>query len=156
PPLKVPEKGADAAASDAVQLFLERAQLARPGYAFTAADTEAVAEIVRQLDGMPLAIELAAARMAMLSPAQLVQRLPRRFDLLAGGLRDASARQATLKGAIDWSWNLLLPHEQAALAQAAVFRGGFSIDAAEAVIDLAAWPDAPSTLDAVQTLPEPS
>src|SRR5439155_12677560 len=145
PPLKLPERDDDIEASEAVQLFLERARTARPGYQLSGADRLAVAEIVRQLDGLPLAIELAAARMAVLSPAQLMQRLPRRFDLLAGKLRGASDRQATLRGAIDWSWGLMQPHEQSALAQCALFRGGFTTDAAGAVIDLSAFAPALKT-----------
>ena len=107
------------------------------------------------LDGLPLAIELAAARIRVLSPAQLLERLADRFALLAGA-RSAADRQATLRGAIDWSWNLLLPWEQAALAQCSVFEGGFTLDAAEAVLDLSAWTDAPSIVDAVQTLVDKS
>lgn len=156
-PLGLPD-GDRPESSDAVQLFLERARAARPNYRFSEAETRAVAEVVRQLDGLPLAIELAAARISVLSPAQLAERLPRRFQLLAStaGIAGASARQATLKGAIDWSWNLLLPHEQSALAQLSVFRGGFTIEAAEAVLDLSRWPEAPWALDVVQTLREKS
>jgi predicted ATPase len=107
------------------------------------------------LDGLPLAIELAAARIRVLSPAQLLERLADRFALLAGA-RGAADRQATLRGAIDWSWNLLLPWEQAALAQCSVFEGGFTLDAAEAVLDLSSWSDAPSIVDAVQMLVDKS
>lgn len=141
---------------EAVDLFLERAKAARPGWEPTAADVKAVEEIVATLDGLPLAIELAAARMAMLSPAQLMQRLPRRLDLLKGSAPGVSARQATMRGAIDWSWELLQPHEQAALAQLGVFRGSFSLEAVEAVVDVSAFPDAPWVLDVVQTLKEKS
>ena len=84
---------------------------------------------------LPLAIELAAARVRVLSPAQLVERMRDRFRLLAGA-RGAAARQATLRAAIDWSWDLLAPWEQAALAQCSVFEGGFTLEAAEAVLDL--------------------
>ena len=94
---------------------------------------------MRLLDGLPLAIELAAARVRVLSPAQLVERLRDRFALLAGA-RGAAARQATLRAAIDWSWELLTPWEQAALAQCSVFEGGFTLEAAEAVLDLSRWP----------------
>ena len=79
------------------------------------------------LDGLPLAIELAAARVRVLSPAQLVERLRDRFALLSGA-RGAAARQATLRAAIDWSWDLLVPWEQAAMAQCAVFEGGFTLE----------------------------
>jgi tetratricopeptide (TPR) repeat protein len=84
---------------------------------------------------MPLAIELAAARMSVLSPTQLVQRLPRRFDLLVDR-RGATERQATLRGAIDWSWRMLTPVEASAMAQLSVFRGGFTAEAVEAVVRL--------------------
>ncbi|HSW27232.1 MAG TPA: tetratricopeptide repeat protein, partial [Burkholderiaceae bacterium] len=111
----------------------------------------AVADIVRLLDGMPLAIELAASRVRLLSPAQIVERLRDRFALLAGG-RDTAARQATLRGAIDWSWELLSPREQSAFAQCAVFEGGFTLAAAEATLDLARWGAAPAAIDVVQSL----
>ena len=141
---------------EAVDLFLERAKAARPGWEPTPADLKAAGEIVSALDGLPLAIELAAARMALLSPAQLMQRLPRRLDLLQGHDARVSARQATMRGAIDWSWDLLQPHEQAALAQLGVFRGGFSLEALEAVVDVSAFPGAPWALDVVQALKEKS
>jgi len=92
----------------------------------------------------------------MLTPQAILERLPRRFDLLSGVRRDASARQATLRGAIDWSWQLLAPWEQAALAQCSVFRGGFTLAAAEEVIDLADWADAPWTMDVIQALHDKS
>ena len=142
--------------AEGFELFLERARAARPGWSPTGEERKAVEELSHQLDGMPLAIELAAARMAMLSPAQLVQGLPRRFDLLAGARGDASARQATLRGAIDWSWELLQGHEQLALAQLSVFRGGFTIEAAEAVVSLSSFPRAPWALDVVQALRDKS
>ncbi|MCP3141451.1 ATP-binding protein [Pyxidicoccus xibeiensis] len=153
-PLAVPEEGAsrleEIARSDAVRLFVQRAREARGEFELTAEDAPRVADIVRQLDGIALAIELAAARMGLLSVSQLRERLPRRFELLRGGRRDASARQATLRGAIDWSWNLLEPAERAALAQCSVFRGGFTLEAAEAVLALP--PDAPDVLDVLQSL----
>ncbi len=136
---------------EAVELFAARAKAQRPGFALTGANHDAVAEVVRLLDGLPLAIELAAARVQVFSPAQLVQRLRDRFALLAGA-RGVAARQATLRAAIDWSWDLLAPWERAALAQCSVFEGGFTIEAAEAVLDLAPWPEAPPAMDAVQAL----
>ena len=141
--------------SEAIELFVARAQTQRPEFVLSAANRDAVAEVVRLLDGLPLAIELAAARVRMLSPAQIVQRLGQRFQLLAGA-RGAAARQATLKAAIDWSWELLAPWEQAALAQCSVFEGGFTLEAAEAVLDLAAWPVAPPTIDTIQALVDKS
>jgi predicted ATPase len=154
-PLPVPT-AADAAHNDAVALFVDRARAVKPGFALGPDNVADVAGIVRELDGLPLAIELAAARVAMLPPAKLRERLSRRFELLRANRRDLSDRQATLRGAIDWSWNLLQPWEQAALAQASVFAGGFSLEAAERVLDLAAWPDAPWPMDVVQALLEKS
>jgi predicted ATPase/class 3 adenylate cyclase/Tfp pilus assembly protein PilF len=136
---------------DAIDLFVARARAQRPGFALDDGNREAIAEAARLLDGLPLAIELAAARMRMLSPAQLVAKLRDRFQVLAGP-RGASARQATLRAAIDWSWDLLAPWEQAAFAQCSVFEGGFTLEAAEAVLDLSGWPDAPVAMDAVQAL----
>jgi predicted ATPase/predicted Ser/Thr protein kinase len=157
-PLRVPEEVLYEVPplDEAVDLFLERARAARPGWEPQAADRKAAEEIVSALDGLPLAIELAAARLALLSPAQLMQRLPRRLDLLKGAGVQASGRQATMRGAIDWSWNLLEPHEQAALAQLGVFRGSFSIEAVEAVVDVSAFPGAPWALDVVQSLKDKS
>ena len=123
-------------ASDALELFAARARAQRPDFVLNDANRAAVAEVVRLLDGLPLAIELAAARVRIFSPAQLVERMRDRFRLLAGA-RGAAARQATLKAAIDWSWDLLAPWEQAALGQCSVFEGGFTLEAAEAVLDLA-------------------
>jgi predicted ATPase/class 3 adenylate cyclase/Tfp pilus assembly protein PilF len=142
-------------ADEAIELFEARARAQRPAFALDDANRAAVAEAVRLLDGLPLAIELAAARMRVLSPAQLVERLRDRFQVLAGA-RGAAARQATLKGAIEWSWQLLTTWEQAALAQCSVFEGGFTLAAAEAVLDLSPWPDAPQAIDAVQSLVDKS
>jgi tetratricopeptide (TPR) repeat protein len=124
-------------------------------FAVSDANRAAVTEIVRLLDGLPLAIELAAARMRVLSPAQLLQRMGDRFAILADA-RGATARQATLEAAIDWSWNLLSPWEQAALAQCSVFEGGFTLQAAEAVLDLSPWPGVRSLIDVVQSLVDKS
>ena len=137
--------------TEGVELFALRARTQKPDFALTPANRTTVARIVALLDGLPLAIELAAARIRVLSPAQLLERLTDRFALLAGA-RGAIDRQATLRGAIDWSWNLLLPWEQAALAQCSVFEGGFTLDAAEAVLAISSWNDAPSIVDAVQML----
>ena len=136
---------------DAIDLFVTRARAQRPDFALTAGNRETVAEIVRVLDGLPLAIELAAARVRVLSPSQLVERLRDRFAVLSG-VRGAAARQVTLRAAIDWSWQLLSPSEQQALAQCSVFEGGFTLEAAEAVLDLSAFPGAPAAMDVVQTL----
>ena len=140
---------------EAIDLFAARARAQRPDFAVNDANRAAVAEVVRLLDGLPLAIELAAARIRVLSPAQLVDRMRDRFSLLAGA-RGAAARQATLRAAIDWSWDLLTNWEQTAFAQCSTFEGGFTLEAAEAVLDLSAWPDAPSAMDAVQALVDKS
>ena len=142
-------------AKEAIDLFAARARAQRPDFILGDTNRAAVAEVVRLLDGLPLAIELAAARVRVLSPAQLVERMRDRFEILAGG-RGAAARQATLRAAIDWSWDLLTAWEQAALAQCSVFEGGFTLEAAEAVLDLARWSDAPPAMDAVQALVDKS
>ncbi|MDY7227189.1 adenylate/guanylate cyclase domain-containing protein [Hyalangium sp. s54d21] len=143
-PLPLPAPGEtrleEIARSEAVRLFVERTREVRGGFELTAEEAPRVVDIVRQLDGVALAIELAAARTGVLGVGQLRDRLSRRFELLRSGRRDASARQATLRGAIDWSWNLLEPAERDALAQCSVFRGGFTLEAAEAVVALPPGP----------------
>ena len=119
--------------SDAARLLVERAVAVKSDFAVTDANAAAVAEVVRRLDGIPLALELAAARIPVLSPAQLAQRLDQRFRLLAGGERGAIERHATLRAAIDWSYDLLAANEQRVLARLSVFAGGCSLEAAEAV-----------------------
>ena len=133
----------------AIELFVVRAQAQRPDFVLDDTQRATVAELTSLLDGLPLAIELAAARIAMLSLAQLLLRLRDRFALLAGR---GTGRQATLRTAIDWSWHLLNAWEQSALEQCSIFEGGFRLAAAEAVIDLAPWPDAPPVVDALQAL----
>ena len=114
--------------SDAVTLFIERAQAVRPDVG----DSHAVRELIRRLDGLPLAIELAAARVKLLGPEQLLERIAQRLDLLKGG-RDADERHATLRTTIAWSYDLLDDDEQQLFARLAVFRGGSTLEAAEAV-----------------------
>jgi predicted ATPase len=114
---------------DAVDLFVQRARAVRPDFQ----PDGAVFEICRRLDGLPLAIELAAARVALLAPDELLARLDRRLPLLATRSRDAPARQRTLTAAIDWSHELLEPSEQALFASLAVFQGSFTTESAEAV-----------------------
>jgi predicted ATPase len=138
-----------------VDLFVVRAQARKAGFALTESNEKTVKEIVMLLDGLPLAIELAAAWSAILSPEQLLVRLEDRFRILVGA-RGVQARQATLRAAIDWSWTLLSPWEQAALAQASVFVGGFTLEAAESVFDLHAWPEAAMAMDVVQSLVDKS
>ncbi|WP_225824818.1 ATP-binding protein [Streptomyces naphthomycinicus] len=114
-----------------VELFLQRARAARPGVELPAGP---VAEICRHLDGLPLAVELAAARVRVLSVADISRRLRDRFTLLRGGARDAPERHRTLRAVVDWSWNLLEPDGQAALRALSVFPGGFTEDAAQYVL----------------------
>jgi len=134
----------------AARLFVERASALRSDT--TTLDPDVVRQIVLRLEGIPLAVELAAARLGVMSLAQIAERLSQRFRLLASTSREAPARQATLRAAIGWSWDLLEPHERSALAQCSVFRGGFTLDAAEAVIDLAHVPGAPWTADVLDSL----
>ena len=116
---------------DAVEMFTQRARAVRPAF-----ETDvSVAEICDRLDCLPLAIELAAARVRLLTPAELVRRLERRLPLLTGGARDAPARQRTLRATIEWSHELLAPDEQRVFANLAVFAGGFTLEAAELICD---------------------
>lgn len=140
---------------DAIELFATRARAQRPEFAVSDANRDSIQQVVRLLDGLPLAIELAAARVRLLSPAQLVHRLRDRF-LLLGGARGPAARQATLRAAIDWSWELLTPWEQAAFAQCSVFEGGFTLEAAEATLDMSPWPQAPCVMDVIHALSDKS
>jgi predicted ATPase len=121
-------------AAEAVTLLVDRARAVRPSFAPGPEDAAALAEIARRVEGVPLALELCAARLAMLSPRQLLARLSRKLDVLASDLRGAPGRQATLRGAVEWSWELLDAAERSVLAQCSVFRGGFDLDAAEAVL----------------------
>ena len=137
PPLTVPEpEPADpqaAAGAESVRLFCDRAALARPEFRLTAGNVAAVGDICRQLDGIPLAIELAAARVSALTVAQLAARLGNRFRLLTGGSRAGLPRHRTLEAAIEWSHDLLSETEQVCFRRMAVFAGGCTIDAVEAV-----------------------
>jgi LuxR family maltose regulon positive regulatory protein len=117
----------------AVALFAERARAANPNFALNAANAAAVAAICVRLDGLPLAIELAAARSKLFAPAALLARLDRRLTFLTGQTRDLAARQQTLRATIDWSYDLLTEAEQTLFARLAVFAGPFTLEAAEAV-----------------------
>ncbi|HSR31151.1 MAG TPA: adenylate/guanylate cyclase domain-containing protein, partial [Anaerolineae bacterium] len=118
---------------EAVQLFIERAALVQPSFAVSKENAPAIAQICFHLDGIPLAIELAAARMRALSPGQVSARLDDRFQLLTGGKRGALPQHQTLRLAIDWSYNLLSPVEQEMLQRLSIFAGGWSLEAAEAL-----------------------
>jgi predicted ATPase/class 3 adenylate cyclase/Tfp pilus assembly protein PilF len=118
---------------DAVALFIQRAQAAKPDFAVTNDNAPAVAEICHRLDGLPLAIELAAARIRLLPPQALLARLSSRLKLLTRGARDAPNRQQTLRGTIDWSYGLLDAGEQTLFARLSVFQGGCTLEAVEAV-----------------------
>ena len=132
------------------ELFVERARELDPRYDPSAAELREIGTLCESLDGLPLAIELAAARIRTMKPSQMVRRLEERLDLLAD--RGARPRQSTLRGAIDWSWQLLAPYEKLALAQLSTFRGGLTVAAAETVLDLTAFPDAPWTLFVLESL----
>jgi non-specific serine/threonine protein kinase len=136
--LTVPEAGGEAPAEElaryeATRLFVERARLSRPGYAVTDRSAAAIAVVCRRLEGIPLALELAAARVGVLSPEQILSRLEARFRLLVGGSRTAPARQRTLRATIDWSYDLLSQTERGLLRRLAVFAGGWTLEAAEGV-----------------------
>jgi predicted ATPase len=138
PSLDVPHKIADLTPAavlefGAVALFVDRAKSVDASFALTDDTAPIVADICRRLDGIPLAIELAAARVKVLSIPNLAQRLNERFKILTGGSRTALPRQKTLSALIDWSYDLLTPQEQMLFMRAAIFAGGFSLDAATAV-----------------------
>jgi predicted ATPase/DNA-binding SARP family transcriptional activator len=138
PPLALPDPAhlpefASLSQYEAVALFVERAQAVRGEFEVSAANAPALAELCVRLDGLPLAIELAAARVRLLSPQALLARLERRLDLLVDGPRDRPARQQTLRATIDWSHDLLEPEEQMLFASLAVFEGGWTLEAADAV-----------------------
>ena len=137
-PLAVPPAGpADVGslrANDAVRLFVDRAVSARHGFVLTSENASAVGELCRRLDGIPLAIELAAARVQSMSPSDIVDRLNERFRLLARGRRSGLARHQTLRGAVDWSYELLESPEQLVFQRCSVFTGGFTLEAAEDVV----------------------
>ena len=118
---------------EAVRLFIERAVSVRPTFNVTNENAPAVAQVCQRLDGIPLAIELAAARIRALSPDQIAERLDHRFDLLAGGSRTALPRQQTLRATMDWSYELLTEDERDLLNQLSVFAGDFSLEAVESI-----------------------
>ena len=137
PPRQPPADLAALAQYEAVALFIQRAQLTQPSFTVTNDTAPVVAQICARLDGLPLAIELAAARMKMLSPQTLLDRLGSRLRVLTGGARDLPARQQTLRATIDWSYQLLTSPEQTLFARLAVFAGGRTLEAIEAVCNAA-------------------
>ncbi len=152
---------------DAVSLFVERARAVSGRFGLHADNAADVVRLCRRLDGVPLAIELAAARLRVLSPAQLLQRLDDRFALLTDGPRVCVRRQRSLQSSVDWSYDLCSPDEQRAWSLLSVFEGGFGLEAAEQVCDLpppsvcapeggAAGADSPRVLDLVATLVDKS
>jgi predicted ATPase/class 3 adenylate cyclase/DNA-binding CsgD family transcriptional regulator len=156
PPLALPDSDRLVTADDiseygAVALFVERARAIRPDFVVTNANVFVIAEICARLDGLPLAIELAAARTRLLSPEALLSRLGRSLDLLAGGRRDLPVRQQTLRSAIAWSYDLLSEAEQRLFRRLSVFVGGFTLEAADAVAN-AAGDLAIDVLDGVESL----
>ncbi len=169
PPMALPDRGAATAAvlgeSDSVKLFVERAQAVNQDFVLTDENASSIAEICRRVDGLPLAIELAATRVRALSPRGLFERMPPSLPLLTDGPRDAPARQQTLRNTIAWSYDLLDPAEQTLFRRLAVFRG-CTLDAAEAVCktpatsagspSIAAGPLAVDVLDGVASLVEKS
>ena len=152
-PLGLPDAAASVPATrlgeyDAVRLFVERARAVRPSFTVTDENASTVVEICRRLDGLPLAIELAAARVNVLPPHALLDRLSRRLSLLTEGGHDVPERLRTMRAGIAWSYELLSPPEQALFRRLAVFAGGFTLAAAEFV-----WSQGPPrTLDTVTAL----
>jgi predicted ATPase/class 3 adenylate cyclase len=141
PPLHVPDPGrlppglAVLGAVEAVRLFNERARAANPRFGLTEQNASVVAEITARLDGLPLAIELAATRTKVLTPEQILSRLERRLSILTSGARSLPERQRTLRAAIAWSHDLLDPVERRLFARLSVFTGGWTFESAEAVCD---------------------
>jgi predicted ATPase len=136
PPLPLPPDGgsvAELAANPAVALFLDRAAAVSPGFHLTAENASTIGEICRRVDGLPLAIELAAARTRILSPSELAKRLEHRLAALVGGAPDVADRQRTLRGTIEWSHELLDPSQRTLFARLSIFDGGWTLDAAESV-----------------------
>jgi predicted ATPase len=140
PPLDVPDPGIELKTAElshysAIQLFVERARLVVPDFSVTAQNANSIAQICARVDGLPLALELAAARVKALPPALLLKRLSEtRLDTLTGGAKNLPSRQQTLRNTIAWSYNLLSPIERAWFTRLGVFSGGWSLEAAEAML----------------------
>lgn len=138
PPLAVPDEIAQISLDElsnyeAIELFVERARKAKSSFTLTDENAADVAEICARLDGLPLAIELAAARIKILSPRAILPKLENRLKLLTGGANDLPARQQTMRGAIEWSYDLLTEDEKRLFRRLAIFANGFTFEAAEAV-----------------------
>jgi predicted ATPase/class 3 adenylate cyclase len=160
PPLSQPDfvrlpAIADLARYEAVQLFVQRAQAVKTDFRLTATNMRAIADICARLDGLPLAIELAAARVKLLSPQALLTRLGKRLQVLTNGSRDIPERQQTLRNTIAWSYQLLSPYEQRLFRLLALFTGGCTIEAIEAIY-MVLDKDASPVLDAVTSLVDKS
>ena len=132
--------------NESVTLFVERAQAVQPSFALTHDNTSAVAQICRRLDGLPLALELAAARIKLLPPQAILARLDDRLKLLTGGARDLPSRHQTLRNTLEWSYSLLNEDEKTLYARLSVFVGGFTLEAAEAVCNVEGRLDIPEGL----------
>lgn len=154
PPLALPSFSAQEITipGAAMTLFVERARAVKPAFALDDENWRAVAEICVQLDGLPLAIELAAARIKLLSPQAIVERLHSRLNLLTGGARDLPRRQQTLRNTLDWSYELLNKQEQRFFCSLGVFVGSWSLEAAEAI----AGSEAPDSLYLLTSLVDKS
>src|SRR5215210_2000902 len=153
PPLELPHPGRlppidRLSQYEAVRLFIERAKAARPDFSVTDGNAPAVAEICARLDGLPLAIELAAARIKLLTPSAMLERLSSRLKLLGGGARNLPERQRTLRGTIEWSHALLEEGERVLFARLAVFSGGRTLEAIEAICD----PEGDLPVDALESV----
>jgi len=153
PPLATPPEAGSSfeilAGCESARLFVERAQAADPRFELTAGNAPAIAEICRRLDGLPLAIELAAARIKLLTPQAMLDRLDSGLNLLVGGARDMPERQRTMRATVEWSHALLDDDERALLRRLAVFAGGFTLDAAE---DVCAFDERTDVLAGVASL----
>ena len=157
PPLTLPDPDAKASfdellGTEAVSLFVERAKAARSGFALTRENIGDVVAICSLLDGLPLAIELAAARIKILSPQALRTKLETSLDLLSGASRDRPERQKTMRGAVLWSYELLSPQEKQVFRELSVFSGGFRFDSAEFVCQTSAYTHALDLVDVVSSL----
>ncbi|MCA1625945.1 MAG: tetratricopeptide repeat protein, partial [Acidobacteria bacterium] len=155
PPLDLPDNAAQTSLEnltefESVKLFLERAKSIKPNFAPTNENAPVIAEICLRLEGLPLAIELAAARIKILSPEQISARLENRLKLLTGGSKDLPARRQTMRGVIAWSYDLLEADEKILFRRLAVFAGGFTIEAVESICS----PDEIDTLNSLTSLIE--